>query len=115
MASSIVSVLGGHPYSNTLYGRDTRGQLVKFNTLDTSYTLISNSMLDAVKSKAGFVAAKSYNRTMLLNTNLTSEFVVHGKNYGSTYSEISPLQRSSDKNNEDFSLRFFTFASNARK
>ena len=83
IASSIVSLLGGHQYSNTLYGRDARGQLVKFNTRDTSYTLMSDSMFDSVKSKAGFVAAKSYNRSMVLNTNLTGEFVVQGKTFGS--------------------------------
>ena len=84
LASSLVSVLGGIPYSNTLYGRDSYGQLIKFDSTDISYTLLSDSMFQDVKSKDNFVEAKSYNRTKLLQIDkLKDEFVIDGKKYGS--------------------------------
>ena len=50
MESSMVSVLGGHLYSNTIYGKDSRGQVIKFNTRDTSFTLLSKSVFDGITS-----------------------------------------------------------------
>ena len=94
LASSLVSVLGGIPYSNTLYGRDSYGQLIKFDSKDISYTLLSDSMFQDVKSKDNFVEAKSYNRTKLLQIDkLKDEFVINGKKYGSKCFEYFQKRR----------------------
>ena len=86
MASSLVYLLGGNPYSNTLYGKDAQGQLIMFRTQEMSYTILSNKMLDKEKNlREGFVAARSYNRSDLLTGSLKGEFVILGKSYASKY------------------------------
>ena len=81
----MVAVLGGDPYSNTIYGHNTQGQVMQFSAKDKSYSLLSASSFESVKGSSGFVRSKSYKRSELWAKNLTGEFVVNGKSYGMTY------------------------------
>ena len=82
----IVALLGGDPYSNTLYGHNAKGQVMKLSPKDKgAYTLLSAAAFDKVMTKTHFVRSKSYNRTQLFYKNMTDEFVVDGRSYGITY------------------------------
>ena len=80
----MVSILGGNRYSNVLYGRDAKGQLIMLNTKKEYYTLMSNKLLNGIKLKDGFVNAKSYNRTKLLYETSNNEFRIRNDYYSST-------------------------------
>ena len=82
----MVELIGGSQYSNTLYGKDSRGLLMNYKTDDMTHTLVSQSTMEQTKSTRGFVAAKSYNRTDLYQMDgmLKGEFFVNNESFAST-------------------------------
>ena len=85
--SQMVEVIGGNQYSNILYGKDSRGSLIKYQTENMTYTLLSKNTMEQTRAAPGFVAAKSYNRTDLfqLSGMLNKEFHANNESFAGMF------------------------------
>ena len=94
IGSHIVQLLGGNKYTNTLYGKDAKGQFITFNNKNNSsnnnnnnnhnnsnnsggYSIVSENKMNDEMGKPGFIPAKSYDRKDLLKNGKKVNFLHH--------------------------------------
>ena len=81
MNEHLVHVIGVNQYSNDIFGEDIRGKLMRTNGRRLFEVVTPIESLSDIKSKTGFIEAKTYKRNDLLNARVTDVFTIDGVKY----------------------------------